>query len=253
METYYYCNTCNVAPIEGARFHCNMCADYDECAKCRAVPESGHDASHTWTEHDEGKLSLSTDLGYTLSLLNTCATEFGHSVPYGPDKRSAVSVEELLLDGAPLCAFACMSASMGVADPRDDVARIEYILDQFRKLRRDFPGGKHTPCCRLGQQCPRCCMEMRVWTIMLRISCFNRNVDLLAFFLAAEKKYVNDPDPRSEVMVNDGSFTADALATAWEEATAEGRESILLRKRAILDHLEQTYQWPLDLDADIHQ
>jgi hypothetical protein len=96
-------------------------------------------------------------------------------------------------------------------------------------------------------------MEMRVWTIMLRISCFNRNVDLLAFFLAAEKKYVNDPDPRSEVMVNDGSFTADALATAWEEATAEGRESILLRKKAILDHLEQTYQWPLDLDADIHQ
>jgi hypothetical protein len=23
----YYCNTRNVAPIEGARFHCNMCAD----------------------------------------------------------------------------------------------------------------------------------------------------------------------------------------------------------------------------------
>jgi hypothetical protein len=250
MAAYYYCNTCNVTPIEGARFHCDVCADYDECGKCRSAPESSHDASHTWTEHDEGKLSLSSDLGYALSLLNSCAEEFGHSVPYGPDKRSAVPVEELLLDSAPLCAFACMSASMGVAGLNDDIARVESILDQFRKLRCDFPGGTHIPCCRFGQQCPRCGMEMRIWTIMLRVSLFSRNVDLLAFFIAAEKKVVNDSDPRTKAMVNDGSFTADVLAMAWEEATAEEREAILSRKKAILDHLEQAYQWPLDLARD---
>ena len=94
---------------------------------------------------------------------------------------------------------------------------------------------------------------MRTWMITLRISCFYQRIDLLGFFLATEKKCVNDPDPRVKAMIAEGGFTADVLVKAWEEATPEEKVGISERKKGIMDYLEQTYQWPLDLAAEHEQ
>jgi hypothetical protein len=45
----YACDGCGVSPIEGERYHCNVCADYDLCAMCNAV---GMHDEHPFTRYD---------------------------------------------------------------------------------------------------------------------------------------------------------------------------------------------------------
>lgn len=34
VPLYFRCNGCNMEPIEGPRFHCQVCADFDFCQDC---------------------------------------------------------------------------------------------------------------------------------------------------------------------------------------------------------------------------
>lgn len=34
VHNNYQCDYCDISPIEGIRYHCTECEDYDECEKC---------------------------------------------------------------------------------------------------------------------------------------------------------------------------------------------------------------------------
>jgi hypothetical protein len=46
------CDGCNVSPIQGPRFQCNVCTDYDLCSVCEAKGDAVHPASHPLIKHN---------------------------------------------------------------------------------------------------------------------------------------------------------------------------------------------------------
>merc|ERR1711972_831725 len=43
------CDGCNMTPIEGLRFKCSVCPNFDLCAGCFMRKEELHDAQHSFT------------------------------------------------------------------------------------------------------------------------------------------------------------------------------------------------------------
>ena len=50
---FYRCNGCNMIPIEGPRFHCQVCADFDFCQNCFDKGQSHNHAFERIDDHGQ--------------------------------------------------------------------------------------------------------------------------------------------------------------------------------------------------------
>lgn len=184
----YYCNECGVFPIEGARFHCTVCTDFDACGECRA--KETHDPSHPWIECQEEKRVLSSDEAFVTEIIGKVAEWFGHTGS-SLNKTSGTLVESMCTEEKEFLGLLALSHTLDLEE--DDLGCIGRTVQDLKDLHKAYPDGKHVPYCNFGfgqggQECPRCAFELLHWTLFTRLIIGLLDLKNLAQVLAFKSK-----------------------------------------------------------------
>jgi hypothetical protein len=184
----YYCNECGVFPIEGTRFHCTVCPDFDECGECRV--KERHDPSHAWIEAQEEKRVLSSDEAFVTEIIGKVAKCFGHTGS-SLNKTSGTLVESMCTEEKGFLGLLALSHTLDLKE--DDLGCVMRTVQDLKDLHESYPNGKHVPYCNFGfgqggQECPRCAFEFMHWMLFMRVAAGILDVNALAQVLAFKSK-----------------------------------------------------------------